>query len=57
MLYLIDEYDTERKISYAPGTSEYGEQLSWLMWQTGGLGPMQGIYMLVSSNIHKPPPP
>ncbi|KAJ5390554.1 uncharacterized protein N7496_001622 [Penicillium cataractarum] len=42
MLYLADKYDTERKISYAPGTPEYIEQLSWVMFQMGGLGPMQG---------------
>ncbi|KAJ5609694.1 hypothetical protein N7528_010261 [Penicillium herquei] len=42
MLYLADKYDTDRKISYAPGTPEYIEQLSWLMFQMGGLGPMQG---------------
>ncbi|KAE8407800.1 glutathione S-transferase [Aspergillus pseudonomiae] len=42
MLYLADKYDTERKISYAPGTPEYIEQVSWLMFQIGGIGPMQG---------------
>ncbi|KAJ6093287.1 hypothetical protein N7486_008576 [Penicillium sp. IBT 16267x] len=42
MLYLAEKYDTDRKISYAPGTPEYIEQLSWLMFQMGGIGPMQG---------------
>ncbi|OQE28268.1 hypothetical protein PENSTE_c003G04406 [Penicillium steckii] len=42
MLYLADKYDTDRKISYAPGSPEYIEQVSWLMFQMGGLGPMQG---------------
>ncbi|KAJ5709766.1 hypothetical protein N7493_010057 [Penicillium malachiteum] len=43
MLYLVEKYDTERKISFAPeDTPGYSEQLSWLMWQMGGLGPMQG---------------
>ncbi|EAU36633.1 hypothetical protein ATEG_03359 [Aspergillus terreus NIH2624] len=42
MQYLVDKYDTERKISYAPGTPEYYTQLAWVMWQVGGLGPMQG---------------
>ncbi|KAF9893478.1 hypothetical protein FE257_010790 [Aspergillus nanangensis] len=42
MLYLVNKYDTNRKISYSPGTPEYVEQVSWLMFQTGGLGPMQG---------------
>lgn len=43
MLYLTDKYDKERKISYAPGSSEYAEELSWLMFQMGGVGPMQGM--------------
>lgn len=43
MLYLTDKYDPERKISYAPGSPEYVEELSWLMFQMGGVGPMQGI--------------
>jgi Glutathione S-transferase, N-terminal domain len=42
MLYLTDNYDTENKISFASGTEDYYEMLSWLMWQMGGLGPMQG---------------
>lgn len=44
MIYLADKYDTDRKISYAPGSPEHIEQLSWLMFQMGGLGPMQGAY-------------
>lgn len=43
MMYLADKYDQGRSISYAPGTPEYVEQLSWLMFQMGGIGPMQGI--------------
>jgi glutathione S-transferase len=43
MLYLVEKYDMQRKISYdlsdLPG---HTEQLSWLFWQIGGLGPMQG---------------
>lgn len=42
MLYLTDKYDTEHKISFAQGSSDYYECLSWVMWQMGGLGPMQG---------------
>lgn len=42
MTYLVDKYDTDRKISYAPGTPEHVEQTSWLMFQMAGLGPMQG---------------
>ncbi|KAL3429091.1 glutathione S-transferase [Aspergillus tetrazonus] len=42
MLYLTDNYDQGRKISYAPGCREYVEQLAWLMFQVGGVGPMMG---------------
>lgn len=42
MIYLADKYDQGRTISYAPGAAEYVEQLSWLMFQMGGIGPMQG---------------
>lgn len=42
MLYLTDKYDPDRKISFAHGTDDYYECLSWLQWQMGGLGPMQG---------------
>ncbi|KAL2803105.1 glutathione S-transferase [Aspergillus granulosus] len=42
LLYLAEKYDPERKISYAPGSPEYIEQVSWLMFQMGGLGPMMG---------------
>jgi glutathione S-transferase len=42
MLYLADKYDYENKISYSHGTDEYYEMLSRLMFQMGGIGPMQG---------------
>jgi len=42
MLYLTDKYDEDNKISYPNGTDEYYEMLSWLMFQMGGIGPMQG---------------
>lgn len=42
MLYLADQYDSENKISFAHGTDDYYEALSWINWQMGGLGPMQG---------------
>lgn len=42
LLYLTDKYDSEGKISYRFGTPEYYEQLSWIMFQIGGVGPMQG---------------
>ncbi|KAK3359894.1 glutathione S-transferase [Lasiosphaeria hispida] len=40
--YLVDRYDPEHKLSYPHGTREYYEVNSWLFWQMGGLGPMQG---------------
>jgi glutathione S-transferase len=54
MLYLADKYDPGRKISYAHGTPEYVEQLSWLMFQMGGVGPMMGmcIRLRLYSNRH-----
>ncbi|KAI1375122.1 glutathione S-transferase [Hypoxylon crocopeplum] len=42
MQYLVDRYDTEHKVSYPRDSREYYEVNSWLMWQMGGLGPMQG---------------
>lgn len=42
LLYLTDKYDADHKISYAHGTNDYYEMLSWVMFQMGGIGPMQG---------------
>lgn len=42
MLYLTDHYDKDNTLNYPQGSSEYYEVMSWLMWQMGGLGPMQG---------------
>jgi len=42
LMYLADQYDKDNKISYEYGTSDYYEMLSWLMFQMGGIGPMQG---------------
>jgi glutathione S-transferase len=42
ILYLTDTYDTERKFTFEHGTPEYVEMLSWIMFQMGGVGPMQG---------------
>lgn len=51
MMYLADKYDQGRSISYAPGTPEYVEQLSWLMFQMGGIGPMQGILDMINLGL------
>ncbi|KAH6694294.1 glutathione S-transferase domain-containing protein [Leptodontidium sp. MPI-SDFR-AT-0119] len=40
--YLVDRYDQDHKVSYPHGSREYWEVNNWLMWQMGGLGPMQG---------------
>ena len=42
--YLIDRYDTERKISFEPGTAEAYHAKQWLFFQTTGQGPYYGQY-------------
>jgi len=42
MQYLVDEYDTEYKISYPKGTRENYDTLFWLFFLNAGVGPMQG---------------
>ncbi|KAJ6441344.1 hypothetical protein O9K51_04892 [Purpureocillium lavendulum] len=42
MEYLVDRYDKDHRISYPKDSREHWETMSWLMWQVGGLGPMQG---------------
>ncbi|KAL2410438.1 hypothetical protein ABEF95_000613 [Exophiala dermatitidis] len=41
MMYLVDMYDTDKKFTYQPGTKGYYDMLSWLMFQVGGVAPMQ----------------
>ncbi|KAJ4527957.1 Glutathione S-transferase 2 [Exophiala dermatitidis] len=40
--YLVEQYDTEHKISYPAGSRENYETNNWLFFQNAGLGPMQG---------------
>ncbi|PVI05792.1 glutathione S-transferase [Periconia macrospinosa] len=40
--YIVAKYDKNYKISYPYGTKEHWETVNWLMWQMGGIGPMQG---------------
>ncbi|KAG4421105.1 hypothetical protein IFR04_005748 [Cadophora malorum] len=40
--YLVHRYDKDHQLSYPRGSREYWEVNNWLMWQMGGLGPMQG---------------
>ncbi|KAI0124300.1 glutathione S-transferase [Xylariales sp. AK1849] len=42
MQYLVERYDKDHKVSYPYGSREYWDVNSWLFWQMGGLGPMQG---------------
>eukprot|EP01088_Endostelium_zonatum_P019817 TRINITY_DN7032_c0_g1_i1.p1 TRINITY_DN7032_c0_g1~~TRINITY_DN7032_c0_g1_i1.p1 ORF type:complete len:176 (-),score=50.14 TRINITY_DN7032_c0_g1_i1:64-591(-) len=42
MLYIVDKYDKDFKFTFQQGTPEYYELLSWVFFQMGGLGPMQG---------------
>ncbi|KAI1078060.1 glutathione S-transferase [Whalleya microplaca] len=40
--YLTRTYDPEHRFSFAVDTDEYTVAETWLAWQHGGLGPMQG---------------
>ncbi|KAL6900353.1 glutathione S-transferase [Trichoderma evansii] len=40
--YLVDRYDKDNKVSYPRDSKETVEVNSWLHFQMGGLGPMQG---------------
>lgn len=42
LLYLIDNYDPEYKLSYPRGSKEQYEVVNWLMFQNAQHGPMQG---------------
>lgn len=40
--YLVEKYDTDHKISFAPGTKESWEAKQWLYFQASGQGPYYG---------------
>jgi glutathione S-transferase len=40
--YLVERYDTDRKISFAPGTAEAYHTKQWLYFQASGQGPYFG---------------
>ena len=40
--YLIETYDKQHKISFAPGSKEYYETKQWLFYQVSGQGPYFG---------------
>ncbi|KZS91878.1 glutathione S-transferase [Sistotremastrum niveocremeum HHB9708] len=44
ILYLASQFDKEHKFSYDPATDplNYSEELQWLFFTHGGIGPMQG---------------
>ena len=42
LLYLIDKYDKENKLSYPKESNLYYEMVSWLFFQSSGIGPNQG---------------
>lgn len=43
MLYLVEKYDKDHKLSFADQKEHY-DMLCWLFFQNAGLGPMQGRY-------------
>lgn len=40
--YLIEKYDTDRKLSFEPGTNDYYLAKQWLFFQMSGQGPYFG---------------
>ncbi|MDI1492542.1 MAG: glutathione S- transferase, nitrogen catabolite repression regulator [Ramalina farinacea] len=40
--YIIERYDTDHKLSFAPGTPEYYYTKQWLFFQASGQGPYYG---------------
>ncbi|KAK3689660.1 glutathione S-transferase Ure2-like protein [Podospora appendiculata] len=42
VLYLVNRYDTEHRISFPPGTPEFHHAQQWLFFQASGQGPYYG---------------
>lgn len=40
--YILDTYDKEHKLSFAPGTKEFYQARQWLYYQVTGQGPYYG---------------
>ncbi|GIJ92130.1 hypothetical protein Asppvi_011106 [Aspergillus pseudoviridinutans] len=42
ILYLVETYDKERRLSFAPGSPEAHQACQWLFYQVSGQGPYYG---------------
>jgi len=42
MMYLVQRYDKEHKLSFPPGSREDYDVNNWLFFMNAGVGPMQG---------------
>lgn len=42
LLYLAARHDPDHKLSFAQDSPDHWDMVQWVMWQQGGLGPMQG---------------
>ncbi len=42
MLYLVEKYDREHRMSFPHGSDLYWQMVAWLFFQNAGVGPMQG---------------
>jgi glutathione S-transferase len=54
--YLIEVYDKEHRLSFAPGTHEYYHAKQWLFLQTTGQGPYYGQLSWFKKFHHEPLP-
>ena len=54
--YLVDHYDKDRRISFAPGTPESYHAKQWLFFQASGQGPYYGQAVWFIKFHHEPLP-